>query len=187
MKLLLRAATGLAAAACGVWLAWPEDAAQPAAASVSAEAASGAREPASLAPPSNWPPPMPYAEDEPARVPLPPVDQSKPAAQSMVETREHGDPRTPPIVYDAAPAEQPSAAELADPRAYQTYEERQNMRVYAAYDRAVADELPKLRESIARGRAAGIAAEEIAKAEEKLRRMEEMRDKLRAEHPQLGR
>ncbi|MGE5621893.1 MAG: hypothetical protein ACM3WS_01880, partial [Bacillota bacterium] len=126
------------------------------------------------------------AAGEPERVPLPPLEAQEPAAQSLAQARANGDPRTPPIRRDADAAK-PTAAELADPAAYQRFEARQHARLLSAFTRAAAEEAPRLREDIARAHGAGIAPEEIAKAEEKLRRIEEMRARLLSEHPELAR
>jgi hypothetical protein len=105
----------------------------------------------------------------------------------MAQARENGDPQAPPISRNTAPTEQPTALELADPKAYQQFEGRQHLRQLAAFTQAAATEVPKLRDDIQRGRAAGIAPEQIAKAEEKVRRLEAMRTQLLQEHPELAR
>lgn len=133
----------------------------------------------------NWPPPSPYGDTEPKRVPLLPIKQDVPAAQSMAMSR-NGDERTPPIVRNEYKGEQPSAAELADPKLYAQYETRQNLQVYASFIQATNQEIPRLKADIERGRAMGIPAEKIAKAEDKVRRMEAMQLQLMKEHPQLA-
>jgi hypothetical protein len=117
----------------------------------------------------------------------PPSTAQEPVAASvsMANTRLHGDPEAPPIVHRIETAVTPTENELADPKAYQAYEARQSVRVYASYIRAVDKQLPILRDDIARGRAIGIAPEKIAKAEEKARRLEAMRAQLLKEHPEL--
>lgn len=113
--------------------------------------------------------------------PLPPMPVSTvDAAESMSRANEHGDPSAPPIVRDA-PREAPTAAELADPSAYQRYEARQTQRLYSEYVKAADNEIPRLQADIARARAAGLPPEQIAEGEEKLRRIQAMRDQLKAE------
>ncbi len=107
------------------------------------------------------------------------------AVASLEQAREQGDARMPPVRRDAAPADLPSAAELADPKAYQQYEARQNQRVYRAYLQAADSEIPRLQDDIARARATGLSPEELAQGEEKLRRIQAMRDQLAADHPVL--
>lgn len=133
----------------------------------------------------NWPPPSPYGDTEPKRVPLLPINQEMPAAQSLALSR-NGDERAPPIVRNTYKSEQPTAAELADPKLYAQYETRQNLQVYASFIQATKQEIPRLKADIERGRAMGIPAEKIAKAEEKVRRMEAMQLQLVKEHPQLS-
>ena len=155
----------------------------PAAAAQAQARASGAG--VQLGPPPDWPPAMADAGSEPQRVALLPLEPAQPAAYTMAQAREHGDPRSPPIAHEA-PSAAATAAELADPAAYQGYEARQNMKLYANYVQAADSEIPKLREDIGRGRDAGVAPEQIAKAEEKLRRLTAMRVQLLAEHPELA-
>jgi len=113
-------------------------------------------------------------------MPLPPLQASQTAAQSLAQARKNREPRTPPIQRDTETSHKPKAAELADPVAYQRFETRQNAQVLPPFARAAAT-----RRHCAR--CAGIAPEDIAKAEEKLRRIEEMRTKQLAEHPELAR
>lgn len=166
MKWMLLAGAGAAIA----WLTWPAP-----------EAAHGST-PLATQPAATEPAPAPGGAGAMSFFsPLASTASALPAAVSMRETRLHGDPEAPPIARDPMTREQPSALELADPKAYQAYEARQTQRVYAAYVRAVDEELPRLMNDIARGRAMGIAPEEIAKAEEKARQLEKMRASLAQE------
>lgn len=131
-----------------------------------------------------WPPPFPERNDERKFVPLLSTGPEISAAQSLAVTRD-GDPRTPPIARSQITQEMPTAAELADPKAYQQYEARQNTRLYTAYVLAADEEIPRLREAIARARDMGIAPADIAKGEEKLRRITAMQGQLLNEHPEL--
>ncbi|MFZ6657940.1 hypothetical protein [Undibacterium sp. TJN19] len=133
---------------------------------------------------SSWPPPFPERVEERKFVPLLPMGPQLSAAQSLAATRE-GDPRTPPVLHNQIVQEMPDAAELADPKAYQAYETRQNTRLYAAYVQAANDEIPRLREAIARARDMGMTPADIAKGEEKLRRISAMQGQLLSEHPEL--
>lgn len=119
------------------------------------------------------------------RVPLPPVDSSAPAWISMAEARENGDARTPPIQRDAEARSAPTAAELADPRAYQQYENNQHARLLGNFVAAAATELPKLQADLERGRAAGIPQEQLAKVEEKIARIQRLSDGIVKDQPQL--
>ena len=167
-----------AIAAGAIWLMWP-------ASEIDQKAAiTGQRAPVLTAPASQ--PPM-QAGSIKFFAALPPSPPQLSAADSMAATRQHGDSQAPPIGSADAVRDLPTAAELADPKAYQAYEARQTKRVYASYVKAVDTELPILRGDIARGRALGIAPEEIAKAEDKARRLEQMRAQLLQEHPELGR
>lgn len=111
---------------------------------------------------------------------FPPVD----AATSMAATREHGDPRTPPL--DRTPdREMPTAAELHDPKEYAQYEANQNAKVYKAFVASADKEIPALQSDIERGKKEGISPEQIKIVEEKVKRIQEMRDQLKAQHPEL--
>jgi hypothetical protein len=116
----------------------------------------------------------------PDPVMFPPVD----AATSMAETREHGDPRTPPI--DSAVArEKPTPTELDDPKGYARYEARQNAKLYKAYVASADKEIPVLQSDIERAKKEGFSPEQIKVVEEKVRRIQEMRDQLKVQHPDL--
>lgn len=115
--------------------------------------------------------------------PLPPQPESTvDAAESMAKAMEHGDPQAPRVVRDA-PREAATAAELADPEAYQRYEARQNQRLYNQFVKAADNEIPRLQAEIQRAKAAGLPPEQIAEGEEKLRRIQAMQDQLRAANP----
>lgn len=110
----------------------------------------------------------------------PVVDQHLPAVLSLAEAREHGDDRAPPMApRHGEEREPPTQAELDDPARYQQYSERQEKRVYSAYVKAADTLIPKLDRDIARARAeGGISPEQIAKAEEKRRRIAEIQAEL---------
>lgn len=174
----------VAAVAAG-WVAWPSVARQagimgtagaPSTRAGGADAGAGGRQ---------WFEAVPERDAQLQRVPLTPVDSSGSAWLSMAEAREHGDPRTPPLQRDEARTP-PTAAELADPKAYQQYQQGQQLRVLGAFADAAAAELPRLQADVERGRAAGVPAEQIAKVEEKIRRIEQQRRLILREHPELA-
>lgn len=117
----------------------------------------------------------PRGEGDVKRVPLPPIDTSTPAWLALAQSREQGDPRTPPVQHDD-PAQQTQATpeQLADPKAYHEYERSQHQRLVANFSQAVETELPRLRSDIDRARAAGIPDEELAKMEEKIHRLQNL-------------
>ncbi|NRR32888.1 hypothetical protein HSX11_22210 [Oxalobacteraceae bacterium] len=172
---------GLAVIACvgmialGSWLIWPEGPAQ------MEEAATQAASPGPLAPWSDLAAAAAQgqaaapAQDELKRVPLLPVDDRSSAWLSMAEARENGDPRAPPVQRDKEQRIAPSAEQLADPQAYREYERSQHARLLTAFAAAADQEIPRLRADVERARAAGIPAVEIAKVEEKIRRIEQQR------------
>lgn len=99
-----------------------------------------------------------------------------PASDSMADARLHGDARTPPLVRPVSvPAAGPNAAQLADPQAYRAYQAGQDARVMAAFASAAQLEVPRLQADVERARASGIPADQIAKVEEKIRRLEQLR------------
>ena len=119
--------------------------------------------------------------------PLLPLEQSQTdAAQSMAQAFKNGDPRAPVIIHDTV-HEAASAEELADPKLYAQYEARQNMKLYKGYIKAAEVEIPRLQADIAKAKAMGLKPEQIAEGEEKLRRIQQMRDQLASEHPELAR
>lgn len=135
-----------------------------------------------LPPAGEVPPPLPLPTQDSPITPIP--ESTVDAAESMARAMEHGDPQAPRVVRDA-PREAPTAAELADPKAYQQYEARQNQRLYSQYIKAADTEIPRLQADIERARAAGLPPEQIAEGEEKLRRIQAMRDQLQADNPGL--
>ncbi|AZP12440.1 hypothetical protein [Undibacterium parvum] len=130
---------------------------------------------------------LPLQQQEPAavqRVALLPTGSEMSATQSLLDTR-NGDPRSPPVIHNTAEPTLPSADELADPKAYQQYEARQNMRLYSSFIDAAQTEVPRLKADVARAREVGIAAADISKVEEKIKRIEAMQAQLLRDHPQL--
>ena len=83
------------------------------------------------------------------------------------------------------PEDKATAAELADPKLYAEYEARQNMRLYKGFVKAAETEIPRLQQDIAKAKASGLSPEQIAEGEEKLRRIQQMRDQLASQHPQV--
>lgn len=117
---------------------------------------------------------------------LPLAPSNVDAAVSMANAMKNGDPRAPVIVHDTV-QEAASPEELADPKLYAQYEARQNMRLYKGYVNAAEVEIPRLQADIAKAKAMGLKPEQIAEGEEKLRRIQQMRDQLASEHPELTR
>jgi len=117
--------------------------------------------------------------------PLLPLEPSTvDAATSMANAMKNGDPRAPVIIHDTV-QEAATAEEIANPKLYAQYEARQNMRLYKGYVKAAEVEIPRLQADIARAKAAGLKPEQIAEGEEKLRRIQQMRDQLASEHPEV--
>lgn len=133
-----------------------------------------------------WPPPGQEAPADLPRVPLLPLPRQEPAAASMAAAREAGDDRAPPIAHTPDSLEAATPAELADPEAYRQYEQRQHARLLSSYVKEADKQLPRLEQDIERGRAAGVGAADIAKAEEKARRISAMKRQIQAEHPELA-
>lgn len=127
------------------------------------------------------PPPQLTGTDSPL---LPMPESNIDAATSMANAMKNGDPRMPQLAR-SEPQEQATEAELADPKLYAQYEARQNMRLYKGYINAANTEIPRLQQDIAKAKAMGLKPEQIAEGEEKLRRIQQMRDQLASQHPEL--
>lgn len=161
----------LAAAAAGIWLAWPHAAERP-------HALPTAALPAPLAPPAPAHSRLFFDATASENVDQQPAD----AAASMARTRLHGDPDAPPIARGPDPQRaSPSHEVLSNVQAYQNWEQHQKQRVYAAYIKAVDQELPRLQDDIARARAMGFDKQEIARAEAKANGLANMRAQLEKE------
>ncbi|MFN3587379.1 MAG: hypothetical protein ACK4UT_07735 [Moraxellaceae bacterium] len=174
---LLVAGLVLAVVLAGRWLRGEPGVAAPA-------VAPGVPTPAAPAPAPRAVEALPSRDD----VPLLPEPAEAPAVDAVTALREarlHGDPRAPAIERSPAP-EPATPEELADPEAYQRYEARQNMKLYRDYVKAADAELPKLRAQIQAARERGLSAEELQVGEEKLRRIEAMRNQLLSDHPELS-
>lgn len=103
----------------------------------------------------------------------------EPAHWHLADARTAGDPRTPPIVRAA----EPPAAErwqLDSPSDYLAREDREHRAVQQAFVDAADRELPALRRLLDLAREQGLSPEGIAKGEEKLRRIAEQREAMRA-------
>jgi hypothetical protein len=122
----------------------------------------------------------------PAPASAPAVLPVIPAAVSMAQAREHGDDRAPPIDATAPDQAAPSPTpwELADEQRYLAFEQREQQRVRAAYLKAAGETLPQWRAAIEEARARGMAADDIAQAEEKVKRLEAVQADLR--RPEKG-
>jgi len=132
---------------------------------------------------------LPPAVIQPARasVPVPAViDQSAPAEVSMAKAREQGDDRAPPINRVPETDQPPTAAEQADPLLYAKYEKRQSSRAYASYVQAADAAIPEQQQELEQAKAQGITPEQLATGEEKIRLMQQMRDRLLNEHPEIA-
>jgi hypothetical protein len=117
--------------------------------------------------------------------PLLPLEPSNvDAATSMANAMKNGDPRAPIIIHDTV-QEAATPEEIANPKLYAQYEARQNMRLYKGYVKAAEVEIPRLQADIAKAKAMGLKPEQIAEGEEKLRRIQQMRDQLASEHPEV--
>jgi hypothetical protein len=124
------------------------------------------------------PPPPPLAGSD---TPLPALPEpTADAAQTMRRAQLQGDPQAPAVARDNA-GEAATAAELADPEAYQRYETRQTQRLYKQYVAAADSEIARLEQDIARARAEGLSPEQIDEGVRKLAAIRAMQDRLRAE------
>lgn len=191
MKIMLGIGVASLAIAC-VWIigaATSPDAGKPAPPSVAATEGVASR-PAWAASSA------PVAQAVPAAVPSAAIAASQPtppavipAAVSMAEARERGDDRMPPLDTTSSnqPVPAPTPWELGDEQRYLAYEQREQQRVRAAYLRAADESLPQWRAAINEARARGMPAEDIAKAEEKVQRLEAMQAELKKREASGGR
>jgi hypothetical protein len=108
------------------------------------------------------------------------------AIQSMSQARQAGDPRAP-VLSPSLDRVLPTADELADYDAYASYEQRQSQAVYREYIKAAGLKADFLRDMIAKAKQDGLSEEQIAEGEEKLRRIESMRETLLRDNPDLAR
>jgi hypothetical protein len=113
----------------------------------------------------------------PAPLALPPV--SADAADSLAAALRDGDPRSPPIVHDPAPAQAPAPAERYNPVAYRRYEARQRQRVYEAFAAAADAALVEQARDLTLARAQGAPAEVLAEGEDKQRHLAQTLQRLR--------
>lgn len=103
----------------------------------------------------------------------------EPAHWHLADTRVTGDDRAPPLVRALQAAPTPRW-QLDDPSAYLTREAQEHRAVQQAFVEAADRELPALRRLLEQAREQGLSPEGIAKGEEKLRRIAEQRDAMRA-------
>lgn len=102
------------------------------------------------------------------------------ASVSMAEARVHGDDRAPPIEPPTQGGDGPAATawEMSDPARYQSYEQGQQQRVYAAYARAADGALTQWRARMAEARERGVSAQALSAGEEKIKKLEAMQAAL---------
>lgn len=103
-----------------------------------------------------------------------------PAAWSLADSRVAGDDRSPPIERSAPEAATP-AWQLDNHQAYSRREQDRHQAVQRAFVDAADRELPRLDQQIEQGRAMGVSPEQLAKGEEKRRRIAEMRARMQAD------
>lgn len=113
-----------------------------------------------------------------------PLSLDPQAIESLRQARLHGDDRTPGLNKSRARDELPTPQQLADPELYQAYERRQDLKVYRAYVEAAKLKTSTLRNMIEKGKNAGISAEEIQFAEDKIKGIEEMAAQLQRDYPE---
>lgn len=174
-ELVIRWAVALAVVAAGALL-WPQETPQPASPGTTAPLPALPLPTPGVAPASAVTAALAAAS---APVPEAPPDAAPaPAHWSMADAREHGDERTPPLQRAPEPQAAVSGWELSDHEAYARREADLRARARADYLRATDAYLPELADGIARGRAAGVPPEAIAKMEAKLKRLQALRDEL---------
>ncbi len=107
-----------------------------------------------------------------------------PAVAGLIDPSDPADPIARQFIPDAAElATLPQ--ELADPKQYQAFEERQTRELVQAYTSGV-QQIPEIRARIEAAEQGGErSAEEIDEARAALGQLEMMRDKLQRESPQL--
>ena len=117
-----------------------------------------------------------------ARAPVPASSAGTelPAAWSLADSRVVGDDRAPPIQRSDEEAATP-AWQLDNHQAYARRELDRHQAVQRAFVDAADRELPRLDQQIEQGRAMGLPPEQLAKGEEKRRRIAEMRARMQAE------
>ncbi|WP_431046064.1 hypothetical protein [Roseateles sp. L2-2] len=103
-----------------------------------------------------------------------------PAAWSLADSRVAGDDRTPPIQRAGEEAATP-AWQLDNHPAYARREQDRHQAVQRAFVDAADRELPLLDRQIEQGRAMGVPPDQLAKGEEKRRRIAEMRARMQAD------
>lgn len=117
--------------------------------------------------------------------PAPPLPREAPSAAvepahwHMADTRVAGDERAPPIVRSAPPVAM-ADWQLDHPADYLAREDRDHRAVQQAFVEAADRELPALRKLLDLAREQGLSPDGIAKGEEKLRRIAEQRDAMKA-------
>lgn len=116
----------------------------------------------------------------PASVPASAAGADVPAAWSLADARIGGDDRAPPIERTAEEPATP-AWQLDDHQGYARREQDRRQATQRAFVEAADRELPLLDQQIEQGRAMGLPPEQLAKGEEKRRRIAEMRARMQAE------
>ncbi|ANH67604.1 hypothetical protein [Mitsuaria sp. 7] len=103
-----------------------------------------------------------------------------PAAWSLADARVAGDDRAPPFERAKEEAATP-AWQLDNHQAYARREQDRHQAVQRAFVDAADREIPRLDQQIEQGRAMGVPPEQLAKGEEKRRRIAEMRARMQAD------
>ncbi len=107
------------------------------------------------------------------------------AIDSLRNARVHGDERAPPIDRSEIDEEMPTADELRDEAQYHQYEQRQEMKLKAAFVTAATPRLKVLDEQLDTMRTHGMSAAAIAEAQAKRDALAQMTLRLQHMHPEL--
>ena len=124
--------------------------------------------------------PVAAASAPSASAPASSAGNEVPAAWSLADSRVAGDDRAPPIQRTGEDAATP-AWQLDNHQAYARREQDRHQAVQRAFVDAADRELPLLDRQIEQGRAMGLPPEQLAKGEEKRRRIAEMRARMQAD------
>ena len=106
------------------------------------------------------------------------------AIESFSLSLEEGDPRAPTL-SDPIERVLPTEAELASPENYELYETRQRDQVLKSFVTESTSKLAQMKELILQGEDGGVSEDQLEEGREKLRLLEEMKERLLAENPEL--
>lgn len=106
----------------------------------------------------------------------------KEAISSLRDARLNGDPRSPPIAHTQL-TQRANGQQKSDPDQYNHYQDNKKKQLIINYMQAIQPKIETLKEQVKKAKEKGLPAEQLAEGEEKIKKMQDMLEKLAQQYP----